>query len=146
MALVLSEDQQLLKDSAKSFCEQIAPVSLLRKLRDSKDEQGYDQAVWAQMIELGWAGMAVPESYGGFEFGYGGLGVVLEESGRTLLSSPLISTVLIGATALLELGNETQKQQLLPHMQTLMMSGHRTLSSIQQPNRPRRSIGHLRML
>ena len=116
MALVLSEDQQLLKDSAKSFCEQIAPVSLLRKLRDSKDEQGYDQAVWAQMIELGWAGMAVPESYGGFEFGYGGLGVVLEESGRTLLSSPLISTVLIGATAILELGNETQKQQLLPQI------------------------------
>ena len=116
MALVLSEDQQLLKDSAKSFCEQTAPVSLLRRLRDSKDELGYDQAVWAQMIDLGWAGMAVPESYGGFEFGYGGLGVVLEETGRTLLSSPLISTVLIGATAILELGNETQKQQLLPQI------------------------------
>ena len=116
MALVLSEDQQLLKDSAKSFCEQIAPVSLLRKLRDSKDELGYDQAVWTQMIELGWAGMAVPESYGGFDFGHGGLGVVLEETGRTLLSSPLISTVLIGATAILELGNETQKQQLLPQI------------------------------
>ena len=114
MALVLSEDQQLLKDSAKSFCEQNAPVSVLRRLRDSKDEQGYDQAIWAQMIELGWAGMAIPEAYGGFDFGYGGLGVVLEETGKTLVSSPLISTVLIGATAIAQLGNETQKQELLP--------------------------------
>ena len=114
MALVLSEDQQLLKDSAKSFCEQNAPVSVLRRLRDSKDEQGYDQAIWAQMIELGWAGMAIPEAYGGFDFGYGGLGVVLEETGKTLVSSPLISTVLIGATAIEQLGNEAQKQDLLP--------------------------------
>lgn len=114
MALVLSEDQQLLKDSAKSFCEQNAPVSVLRRLRDEKDERGYDQSVWSQMIELGWAGMAVPETYGGFDFGYGGLGVVLEETGKTLVSSPLISTVLLGATLINELGSEAQKQELLP--------------------------------
>ena len=114
MALVLSEDQQLLKDSAKNFCEQNAPVSVLRGLRDNKDEQGYDQTIWSQMIDLGWAGMAIPEAYGGFDFGYGGLGVVLEETGKTLVSSPLISTVLVGATAIVQLGNETQKQDLLP--------------------------------
>ena len=114
MALVLSEEQQLLKDSAKNFCEQNAPVSVLRGLRDSKDEQGYDQGIWSQMIELGWAGMAIPEAYGGFDFGYGGLGVVLEETGKTLVSSPLIPTVLVGATAIAQLGNEAQKQVLLP--------------------------------
>jgi len=114
MALVLSEDQQLLKDSAKNFCEQSAPVSVLRGLRDSKDELGYDQMIWSQMIELGWAGMAIPQAYGGFDFGYGGLGVVLEETGKTLVSSPLISTVLVGATAIVQLGSETQKQDLLP--------------------------------
>ena len=114
MALVLSEDQQLLKDSAKSFCEQNAPISVLRRLRDSKDERGFDQQIWQQMIDLGWAGMAVPETFGGFEFGYGGLGVVLEETGKTLLNSPLISTVLIGATAINEIGNDVQKQELLP--------------------------------
>lgn len=114
MALVLNEDQQLLKDSAKSFCEQSAPVAVLRRLRDSKDQLGYDQAIWSQMIELGWAGMAISEAYGGFDFGYGGLGVVLEETGKTLVSSPLISTVLIGASAIQLLGNETQKQDLLP--------------------------------
>ena len=73
MSLVLSEDQQLLKESAKAFVDQNAPVSVLRGLRDSKDAQGYDQNLWRQMLELGWAGMAIPEAYGGFEFGYGPL-------------------------------------------------------------------------
>ena len=116
MSLVLSEDQQLLKDSAKAFVDQNAPVSVLRGLRDNKDERGYDQALWQQMLELGWAGMAVPEAYGGFEFGYGGLGVVLEESGRTLVSSPLIASVLLGGSAINELGSEAQKSALLPQV------------------------------
>ena len=116
MSLVLSEDQQLLKDSAKAFVDQNAPVSVLRGLRDSKDVQGYDQNLWRQMFELGWAGMAIPEAYGGFEFGYGGLGVVLEESGRTLVSSPLIATVLLGASAINEFGSEAQKSEFLPQV------------------------------
>ena len=53
MSLVLTEDQQLLKDSAKNFCQQNAPVSVLRKLRDENSERGYDEAVWQQMVELG---------------------------------------------------------------------------------------------
>ena len=116
MSLVLSEDQQLLKDSAKAFVDQNAPVSVLRGLRDSKDAQGYDQNLWRQMLELGWAGMVIPEAYGGFEFGYGGLGVVLEESGRTLVSSPLIATVLLGASAINELGSDAQKSEFLPQV------------------------------
>lgn len=114
MALVLTEDQQLLKDSAKGFCLQNAPIDVLRRLRDSKDETGYDKTVWAQMIELGWPGMAIPEAHGGFDFGYGGLGVLLEETGRSLVSSPLIASVLLGATAINKLGSEAQKQETLP--------------------------------
>jgi len=113
MALVLNEDQQLLKDSAKNFCQANAPVSVLRELRDSKDEDGFDRQLWQQMLELGWAGMTIPEAYGGFDFGYVGLGVVLEETGRTLLSSPLISTVLLAGAVINELGSEEQKQDLL---------------------------------
>ena len=116
MSLVLSEDQQLLKDSAKSFVDQNAPVSVLRGLRDSRDARGYDQSLWQQMLELGWAGMAIPEAYGGFEFGYGGLGVVLEETGRSLVSSPLIASVLLGASAINVLGSEQQKASLLPQL------------------------------
>lgn len=114
MALVLTEDQELLKDSAKGFCLQNAPVDVLRRLRDTKDETGFDEAVWAQMIELGWPGMAIPEAYGGFEFGFAGLGVLLEETGRSLVSSPLIPSVLMGATAINKLGSEAQKQEFLP--------------------------------
>lgn len=116
MTLVLTEDQQLLRDSARSFCRQNSPISVLRRLRDSKDELGYDPEIWRQMVDLGWPGMAIPEAYGGFDFGYGGLGVVLEESGRTLGSSPLIATVLLGATAINELGSEGQKRDLLPQI------------------------------
>ena len=114
MPLVLNEDQQMLQDAAKSFCLQHAPVDVLRRLRDEDDPRGFDPDIWAQMIELGWTGMAVPESYGGFDFGYGGLGVVLEQTGRTLVSSPLIATVLLGATAISKLGTEAQKAELLP--------------------------------
>lgn len=116
MALVLNEDQQLLRESAKSFCREKSPVSVLRRLRDTKDETGFDEEIWKQMLDLGWAGMAIPEAYGGFEFGYTGLGIVLEESGRTLISSPLISSVLISATAINIIGTEQQKQELLPKL------------------------------
>lgn len=114
MALVLNEDQQMLKDSAQAFCQENAPIGVLRRLRDSRDADGFDRDLWRQMVALGWSGMAIPEAYGGFEFGYGGLGVVLEETGRTLVSSPLISTVLLGATLINELGSAAQKEALLP--------------------------------
>ena len=116
MALVLSEDQQLLRDSARHFCQDNAPISVVRRLRDEKSELGYDEAIWRQMIELGWPGMAIAEKYGGFEFGYTGLGLVLEETGRTLASSPLIASVLLGASLLSEAGNEEQKSKLLPQI------------------------------
>jgi len=114
MALVLNDDQRMLKESARSFFQENVPVANLRRLRDSRDPLGYDPAIWQQIVELGWTGMAVPEAYGGFEFGYTGLGIVLEEAGRSLLSSPLIATVLLGATALSSGGSEALKQELLP--------------------------------
>ncbi len=114
MSGVLTEDQQMLKQAAKGFCQSKAPVDVLRRLRDTNDPQGYDQAIWQQIVDLGWTGMAIPEAYGGYDFGYSGLGIVLEETGRTLLSSPLISTVLLCGTAINLSGNENQKQELLP--------------------------------
>ena len=114
MSLVLSEDQQLLKDAARNFCQQNSPVASLRKLRDEKNPRGYDEAIWKQMLELGWTGMAVPEAYGGFDFGYAGLGIVLEETGRTLVSSPLIASTLLSTSLVNLAGSEEQKAKLLP--------------------------------
>tara|TARA_B100001057_G_scaffold79863_1_gene75026 strand:- start:11100 stop:12248 length:1149 start_codon:yes stop_codon:yes gene_type:complete len=116
MALALSEDQQLLRDSARDFCQDNAPISVMRRLRDEKSELGYDAKVWQQMIELGWPGIAIAEKYGGFEFGFTGLGLILEETGRTLANSPLIASVLLSASLLSEAGDEKQKSELLPQI------------------------------
>ena len=61
MALVLNEEQRLLRDSAREFLASNAPVASLRKLRDERDPLGYSQALWQQMAELGWASIIVPE-------------------------------------------------------------------------------------
>ncbi|MEH6909154.1 MAG: acyl-CoA dehydrogenase family protein [Oceanicoccus sp.] len=113
MPLVLNEEQNMLRDSAKDFCSNSAPVSQLRQLRDEKTEAGYNQNTWQQMIELGWTGITVPEEFGGLGFGFLGLGVVLEECGRTLTASPLLSTA-IGAAAIADGGSNEQKSELLP--------------------------------
>ena len=69
-----------------------------------------------EMGEMGWAGVIVPEAHGGSEFGYRSLGLVLEETGRTLTNSPLLSTALIGASALTLGGTEAQKAAWLPRI------------------------------
>ncbi len=108
----------MLKDAAKDFCSEKSPIDVLRKLRDTKDDNGFDKNLWSQMVELGWAGMTFPEAYGGFDFGYGGLSVILEETGRTLVSSPLISTVLLSGSAINLGGTDVQKSELLPPIVT----------------------------
>ncbi len=113
MPLVLNEDQNMLKDSAKSFCADNAPISQLRHLRDSRDENGFDKDTWRQMVELGWSGITVPEEFGGLGFGYMGLGVVMEECGRTLTASPLFATAVLGTSAILHGGTQAQKSELL---------------------------------
>ena len=114
MALVLNEEQRLLQDTAKDFLSKQSPVESLRKLRDDHDSLGYSADLWQQMAEMGWASIILPEAYGGLDFGFLGLGVVLEESGRTLTASPLIASAVVGASALLLGGSDQQKQTLLP--------------------------------
>ena len=116
MALVLNEEQRLLQDTAKEFLSSNAPVEALRKLRDDRDELGYSGELWQQMAELGWASIILPEQYGGLDFGFLGLGTVLEETGRTLAATPLLSSAVIGASAVLLGGNELQKESLLPEI------------------------------
>lgn len=114
MALVLNEEQRFLQDTAREFLNKRAPVSELRKLRDERDELGYSPELWQEMVELGWSSIILPEQYGGLEFGFLGLGTVLEETGRTLCASPLFATAVLGASALLLGGSEAQKERLLP--------------------------------
>jgi acyl-CoA dehydrogenase len=112
--MILNEEQNMLKDSAKDFCANSAPIEQLRKLRDENNADGFDRDTWKSMVELGWAGIPFPEEHGGLAFGYKGLGVVTEEAGRTLAASPLYATVWLGGTAVNIGGSDEQKSTLLP--------------------------------
>jgi alkylation response protein AidB-like acyl-CoA dehydrogenase len=113
---VLSEEQTMIRDQAKSWVQEKSPVAAFRKVRDSGNLDGFDRAVWKEMAEMGWAGILIPENYGGTGLGYLTLGLVLEETGRTLTASPLVSTALTATTALLLGGNDAQKQKWLPQI------------------------------
>jgi alkylation response protein AidB-like acyl-CoA dehydrogenase len=113
MAL-LTEEQTMLRDAAREWVQEKAPVGALRKLRDSKSETGFDPAAFAEMAQMGWAGVVIPEAYGGSEFGYLSLGLVLEEMGKTLAASPLLASALASASAIVLGGTEAQKEAWLP--------------------------------
>jgi alkylation response protein AidB-like acyl-CoA dehydrogenase len=111
----LNEEQVMLRDSARDWVREKSPVNAFRKLRDGGNAEGFDRATWREMCELGWAGILVPEEFGGSGLGYRTLGLVLEETGRTLTASPLLSNA-VATTALLLGGTAEQKQQWLPKL------------------------------
>src|SRR5579864_1158684 len=111
---VLTEEQSMLRDAARTWTQEKSPVSAFRKMRDSGQPLGYDPAAFAEMAEMGWAGVIIPEEYGGSNFGYLSLGLVLEELGRTLTASPLLASGLAAASALILGGSDAQKSAWLP--------------------------------
>jgi alkylation response protein AidB-like acyl-CoA dehydrogenase len=116
--MILNEEQTMLKDSARDFCTNQAPISQFRRIRDEKSPDGFDRATWNKMVELGWASIPWSEEHGGLAFGYKGLGVVTEETGRTLVASPLYATVWVGGTVINIGGSAAQKSDLLPKVST----------------------------
>ena len=110
---VLTEEQSMLRDAAKSWVREKSPVTAFRKVRDSGNEDGFDRVAWKEIANMGWTGIIVPEEFGGSGLGYLTLGLVLEEMGRTLTASPLLSTSAATA-ALLLAGNDDQKKEWLP--------------------------------
>jgi len=111
---VLNEEQTMLRDAAKSWVQEKSPVTAFRKMRDSGVELGYDANAWNEMAEMGWAGVIIPEEYGGSDFGYLSMGLILEETGRTLTASPLLASGLATASALVLGGSDAQKSEWLP--------------------------------
>jgi len=109
---VLNEEQQMLRDGAQDWVTDRAPVSAFRRMRDAGEV--HDTALWKEIAEMGWAGIVVPEQYGGSDFGVTGMGLVLEEMGKQLVASPLFISGLVAATALKEMGSDAQKAEWLP--------------------------------
>jgi acyl-CoA dehydrogenase len=118
MSLALTEEQDLLQQTAREFAQSQTPVSQLRELRDNRDPRGYAPRVWKSMAEMGWAGMLVPEPFGGSGLGLAELGVVMEELGRTLAASPMLTSAVVGASFLVLGGSDVQKTHLLPRLAT----------------------------
>ncbi|MBT8047257.1 MAG: acyl-CoA dehydrogenase [Xanthomonadales bacterium] len=114
MALILNEEQIMLQDAARNYLRESAPVSHLRQLRDQGSIEGFSRELWRDMADMGWTAILVPEEFGGLAYGYTGLGIVLEECGRTLAPSPLLATALTGVTALTLAGSKQQQAELLP--------------------------------
>ena len=81
---VLNEEQSMLRDAAKSWVQEKSPVTAFRKMRDSGVELGYDAAAWNEQAEMGWAGVIIPEDFGGSNFGYLSMGLILVTSGVAL--------------------------------------------------------------
>src|SRR5246127_1401616 len=114
MALVLTEEQSMLRDSARGLISDKAPVAHLRHLRDSRDATGFSRELWKTFAEMGFAGLLVPEEFGGSGLGCVEAGVVMEEIGRTLMPSPFLSTAVLAASALSRGGNKSQCGEFLP--------------------------------
>jgi alkylation response protein AidB-like acyl-CoA dehydrogenase len=106
-----SEEQELLRAEVRKFLDQNASIEEVRKIVES--EEGFDRNLWNRMAELGWVGLTMPEAHGGMGLGLVTLLVVLEETGRSLFPSPLISTV-IAAKAIERFGSAEQQARWLP--------------------------------
>jgi alkylation response protein AidB-like acyl-CoA dehydrogenase len=112
MDLGFSEEQEMLRKTARDFLETECPSTLVKEM--AEDEQGYTSGLWGKMAELGWMGLALPEEYDGMGMSFLDLAVLLEEMGRACLPGPFFSTVVLGGLTILEAGNEEQKKELLP--------------------------------
>jgi alkylation response protein AidB-like acyl-CoA dehydrogenase len=112
---VLNDEQVMLRDMAREWADNEAPVTAFRKLRNAAVPAGYEAEAWRAQGEMGWAGVVVPEAYGGSEFGFLSLGLVLEQLGRNLVATPLASTA-VAAIAIALGEDEAVKQQWLPRI------------------------------
>jgi len=114
MKLTLTEEQEMLKKTARDFLADKCPKTFVKQMEES--ETGYSRELWQEMAELGWMGLAFPEKYGGGDMNFLDLAMLLEEMGRACLPGPFFSTVILGGLPILDVGSEEQKQEYLPKL------------------------------
>jgi alkylation response protein AidB-like acyl-CoA dehydrogenase len=112
MKLTLTEEQEMLKKTARDFLADKCSKKFIKQMEES--ETGYSRELWQEMAELGWIGLAFPGKYGGGDMSFLDLAVLLEEMGRACLPSPFFSTVVLGGLSILDVGSDEQKQEYLP--------------------------------
>src|SRR5438309_2607258 len=110
MDFAFSQEQEMLRRSARDFLAKECPPKVVRKLMEEPD--AYDPALWAKIAGLGWTALGIPEQYGGVG-SFLDLIVVLEEAGRALMPGPFFATMGLAVPALIEAGTEAHKKTVL---------------------------------
>jgi alkylation response protein AidB-like acyl-CoA dehydrogenase len=116
MDLDFTEEQDMLRNSARDFLSTECDKAMVRKIEES--DEGYSPEIWSKMAELGWQGLMIPEEYDGMGMGLMDLVVIFEEIGRNVLPSPFLATVVLGTSPIVDAGTEEQKKELLPKVVT----------------------------
>lgn len=114
LSFVFSSEQEMLRETVRSFLADKAPMSRVRTVMET--DAGIDLDVWSALAELGMLGIHIPEEFGGAGFSVQELGLAVEELGRALTPVPYLSTVVLGAGAILLAGSEKQKSEFLPRI------------------------------
>ncbi len=109
-----SEEQEMLRDAAKRFLADNCPSKFVRQMM--ADATAHDPAFWKKLVDLGWPGLLIPESYGGQGGSFLDMTVIVEEAGKVLLPGPFFTSALLAAPLLIEGGSDEQKKNLLPRM------------------------------
>jgi alkylation response protein AidB-like acyl-CoA dehydrogenase len=112
VTFTITDEQQMLRDSVRSYLADKVPIERVRELMET--DAGFDDAIWDEMAQMGWQGMAIPEGYGGAGYSFYELGILLEEMGRVVTPVPFLSSVVLGANAILLGGSEEQRAAYLP--------------------------------
>lgn len=122
--LILTEEEQMVRDSAAGFLAEFAGPDALRAIRDDENPLGYSTDTWQQMVELGWPAILIAEEQGGLGFSHAAMGQIMELSGGTLACSPLFASAVAGASVLSLGGTNAQKTEFLP----MIAAGELTLA------------------
>ncbi|MFI5366521.1 MAG: acyl-CoA dehydrogenase family protein [Candidatus Binatia bacterium] len=126
-----SEEQEMLRQSARQFLESECAMTYVRKMMD--DDTGYSEEQWRKMAALGWQGLILPEEHGGSGLNMVDLIVVLEETGRAVMPGPFFATVILGGLAI-DLGaSAAQKKKYLPDIASGKLKA--TLAQVEESGR-----------
>ena len=122
MTFTITDEQLMLRDAVRGYLADKVPMARVRELMET--DTGFDDAIWAEMAQMGWQAMAIPEEHGGAGYSFFEIGMLLEEMGRAMTPVPFFSTVVLGSTAVMVAGNDVQRSTILP----AIASGERRLA------------------
>src|SRR2546422_8224711 len=112
MDLALTESQEMLRTSARSFVEREAPTHTIVALQ--RETSSLVPALWRKAVDVGWPGILVPAEHGGSESTLTDAAVLFEELGRGPVPGPFWSSGVLGALIVLEAASAQQRNAILP--------------------------------